>query len=121
MHHVVSMFPWWVETEHLLQPIEEFAGRALGDAYCAIALNVRMPADRDDTCAGPADVSTQEQQVYDLLHVLRATAMLSYPHAEASHDIIGLEIHMRRLLKLRARQTGLLFDSGPRRCPQVCA
>src|SRR6266404_964004 len=68
-----------------------------------------------------ADVSAQEQQVYDLLHILGAAKVLSYPHAIAGHDTIGFKVNLRHLFELRARETRLLLDCRPWGCPQVCA
>src|SRR5580704_14422354 len=75
----------------------------------------------DNSRAEPADVSAQEQQVYDLLHVLRAAKVLGYPHAIAGHDVIGLKVNVCRLIELRVREARLLLDCSPRRCPQVSA
>src|SRR3984893_12302754 len=75
----------------------------------------------DNSRAGPADVSAQEQQVYDLLHVLGAAKVLGYPHAIAGHDTPSLKINVRHLFELRSRETRLPLDCRPWRRPQVCA
>src|SRR6266481_8125579 len=80
-----------------------------------------MPPHGNDSRAQSADVSAQEQQVYDLLHVLGAAKVLGYPHAIAGHDTGGLKVNLSRLFELVAREAGLSLDGSPRRCPQVCA
>src|SRR5579864_3034862 len=80
-----------------------------------------MASHGDNSRAGPADISAQEQQVYDLLHILGAAEVLSYPHAIAGHDTISLKVNVRRLFELCARETRLSLDCRPRCCPQVYA
>src|SRR3546814_18736430 len=61
-----------LEPEHVAHAIEIGRGRLFIDAHSAIALDVRMPADRRDTRAGLAEISLEQQQIGDLLHQLRA-------------------------------------------------
>src|SRR5713226_7071559 len=121
MYYIVSVIPRRVEAEHLLQSVQEFAARPLRDTNSEIALHVRVASYGNDACAGPTDISAQEQQIDDLLHVSGAAAVLSNSHAIAGHYTIGLEVDVRRLFELLARETRLPLDRGPRRCPLVCA
>src|SRR5713226_1559708 len=121
MYYIVSVIPRRVEAEHLLQSVQEFAARPLRDTDSAIALHVRVASYRNDACAGPTNISAQEQQIDDLLHVSGAADVLSNPHAIAGHYTVGLQVDARRLFELLARETRLPLDRRPRRCPQVCA
>ena len=97
MHYIVTAITRWIEAEDLLQLIQKFLAGPLGDAHSAIALHVRVSSHRDDARARSADVPAQQQQVHDLLYVLSAAKVLSDTHAEAGHDIVGLEINLGRL------------------------
>src|SRR3546814_2563017 len=55
------------ETEHVADAIEIGPARFLVDANGAVALDVRMAADRRDARAGLAIVALEEEQIGDLL------------------------------------------------------
>src|SRR3546814_5882511 len=69
------------ETEHVADAIEIGPARFLVDANGAVALDVRMAADRRDACAGLAIVALEEEQIGDLLDELGPPLMLGDPHA----------------------------------------
>src|SRR3546814_1565610 len=69
------------ETEHVADAIEIGPARFLVDANGAVALDVRMAADRGDARAGLAVVALEEQQIGDLLDELGHPLMLGNPHA----------------------------------------
>ena len=73
-----------VDAAGLGQPVEELLGRAVVDAAGAVALHVRVPADRRRAGALAADVAAQQQQVDDLAD--RVDAVLLLGHAEAPGD-----------------------------------
>src|SRR3546814_7725109 len=82
----MAMFARRLEPEHVAHAIEIGRGRLFIDAHSAIALDVRMPADRRDTRAGLAEISLEQQQIGDLLHQLRAFPVLGDPHAVRSEE-----------------------------------
>src|ERR1700676_1261990 len=113
-HHVMPMLPRRIEAENPLQLVQEFGGRSLADAYGTIALNVGMSSHGNYACARPADISTQQKQIHDLLHVLSSAKVLSDPHAIAGHHAIGLKVDFGRLFELCLRETGLSLNFRPR-------
>src|SRR3546814_1363753 len=74
------------ETEHVADAIEIGPARFLVDANGAVALDVRMAADRGDARAGLAVVALEEQQIGDLLDELGPPLMLGNPHAVRSEE-----------------------------------
>src|ERR1700686_2855025 len=121
MHHVVPMLPRRIETENTLQSIQKFRSRSLANAYGTIALNVGMSSDGNYACAWPADISAQQKQIHELLHVLGSAKVLSHPHAIAGHHAIGLKVDFGRLFELRLRETGLPLNFRPRCSAEVLA
>src|ERR1700730_7415373 len=121
MHYVVPMLPRRIEAESPLQSIQEFGGRSLANAYGTIALHVGMSSHGNYACAWPADISTQQKQIHELLHVLGSAKVLSDPHAIAGHHAIGLKVDFGRLLELRLRKTGLSLYFRPRCSAEVLA
>src|SRR3546814_2143607 len=64
---MMAMIARRFETEHVADAIEIGPARFLVDANGAVALDVRMAADRGDARAGLAVVALEEQQIGDLL------------------------------------------------------
>src|SRR3546814_6755968 len=78
---MMAMLARRFETEHVADAIEIGPARFLVDANGAVALDVRMAADRRDARAGLAIVALEEEQIGDLLDELGPPLMLGDPHA----------------------------------------
>src|SRR3546814_12242840 len=80
-HRVMAMFARRLEPEHVAHAIEIGRGRLFIHAHSAIALDVRMPADRPDTRAELAGISLEQQQLGDLLNTVPAFPELGEPQS----------------------------------------
>src|ERR1700687_337317 len=121
MHYVVPMLPRRIEAENSLQSIQKFGSRSLTNTHGTIALNVGMSSHGNYACAWPADISAQQKQIDELLHVLGSAKVLSDPHAIAGHHAVGLKVDFGRLCELRLRKTGLSLNFRPRCSAEVLA
>jgi hypothetical protein len=91
-HGVVAMLPRRFESKGPFDAIQQRIRRLLGDADGAVALHIGVAAQRADSCAGLAEIATQEQQVRDLLHVRGALRVLGDSHPVADDGGVGLGI-----------------------------
>src|SRR5712692_5078959 len=64
---VGSVLAWWVEIEFLSKLLHECFAHALANPHRAIALHVRVTAHRTRSGPGTPDVSTEQQEIHDLL------------------------------------------------------
>ena len=110
---VEAVLPRRVEAELLLEGVQEVCRRPLPDAHRAVALDVGVAADREQSGAGLADVALQEGDVADLLDGRDRVAVLGDPHRPADDGRVGVAEHLRRLLDLCAGQPGGLLDGHP--------
>src|SRR5262249_44233510 len=74
-------FARWLEAERIANAVEQRSWRTFVDADRAIALHVAMTTNGTDARARLADIPAQQEEVRDLLHVLRAVRMLRDAHA----------------------------------------
>ena len=68
-HRVVAMLTRRFEAEDPLDAFQHGGGRFLGNADRAVSLHIGMAAQRADACPWFSEISTQQQQVCDLLDV----------------------------------------------------
>ena len=83
LDHRMAFVPRRLEAEDVAHPVEELGLRPLGDADGAVALHVRMTAQRADAGPGAPDIALEQQQVGDLLDVAGTGRMLGDAHAVA--------------------------------------
>ena len=94
----------WIEAEHSLDAVEQCRARLFVDTHGAVALHVGVTAHRTNSRAWLAEITTQQQQVGNLLHVRSARPVLSDPHTVDSDYRLGPHIDRGDPLDLRARQ-----------------
>ena len=102
---MVTMSARRLEAEHFLDLVQQCRLWLFVDADGAVALHVRMAADRADPSSGLAEIPAQQQQIYHLLHVCGTEAVLGDPHAVDDDDGARPHIDGRHALQLFARQT----------------
>ena len=72
-----------MKAEYLLDLAKHFGARLLVDPDRPVALDVGVAANRADPRSWPAEISPHQQQIGDLLDVVRALLVLGDPHAVA--------------------------------------
>src|SRR3546814_1709853 len=102
------------ETEHVADAIEIGPARFLVDANGAVALDVRMAADRGDARAGLAVVALEEQQIGDLLDELGPPLMLGNPHAVTDDRRVRADVDFGAAAELRLLDPRGGAEVGPR-------
>src|SRR5262245_64949220 len=88
------------EPEHFLDLIEQLRLGLLVDAHRSVTLHVGVTAHRTDAGAGSAEIAPQQQQIDDLLDVLRAVTMLGDAHSVADDHRFRLHVDRGRALEL---------------------
>ena len=111
----VAMLARRLEAERLLQVIEQLGVGDLGDADGAIALHVRVAAQRADAGAFTADLTAHQHEVGKLLDDLRAVPVLRQAHAVAKDDVLGVGVDLRGAFHFAPRQPRTAFDLLPLR------
>ena len=84
MHHVEAVFRWRCKIEFGAEPLQKVWRGTLPDAHGAVALHIAVAAHRTGTGARAAHVTTQQQQVHDLLDVRHAILVLCHAHRPAA-------------------------------------
>src|SRR3546814_20908185 len=89
------------EAEDVADAVEIGLRRFFVDADGAVALHVRMTADRRDARAGLAEIALEEEEVRDLLDELGSPLMLGHTHAVADARRVRAEIDFGAAADLR--------------------
>ncbi len=89
------------------QPFEDGVLELRRDADRADPLHVRVPADRHQPGARPADHAAQQRQIANRLHVLHAVGVVRDAHRPAEDDVLGLRVALGDRVDLgqRARRS----------------
>src|SRR3546814_12720732 len=112
---MMAMIARRFETEHVADAIEIGPARFLVDANGAVALDVRMAADRGDARAGLAVVALEEQQIGDLLDELGPPLLLGNPHAVTDDRRVRADVDFGAAADLRLLDPLGGYDVGPMR------
>lgn len=101
-YDVVAVLAGRGEAELLLQGVQEGRGGALEDAHGAVALHVRVAADRADARAGTADVAAQQQEVDHFSDRGHGVLVLGEAHGPADDGALGGQDEAEGLVDLLA-------------------
>src|SRR3546814_14280589 len=82
------------EAEDVADAVEIGLRRFFVDADGAVALHVRMTADRRDARAGLAEIALEEEEVRDLLDESGSPLMLGHDHAVADERLVRAAIDL---------------------------
>ncbi len=99
--------------------VEECRGRALVYAHGPVALDIGVTAYRAKAGAGPADIATQEREVYQVLNILGSADVLGDSHAPHQDCGLGFHVDLRRRFQLGLGQPGLSGDGRPGRLTNI--
>ncbi len=83
-------------------------------AHRADALHVRVPANRHQARARPADHAAQQREIADRLDVLHAVNVMRDSHRPTEDDVLRLRVPLGDLVDLRSRHAALGDDLVPR-------
>ncbi len=98
LNRAVTVFLRRPEAKSFFNAVEQFLRRNFGDANGAVTLHVGVAAQRADAGAFFTNIAAHQQQVSDLLHVLRAVLMLGNAHAITDDGSLRTGVQTRNVL-----------------------
>ncbi len=98
LNRPVTVFLRRPEAKSFFNAVEQFLRRNFGDANGAVTLHVGVAAQRADAGAFFTNIAAHQQQVSDLLHVLRAVLMLGNAHAITDDGSLRTGVQTRNVL-----------------------
>ena len=116
---VGAVFARRIKIEFISQLFHERFVHALPDSHCAIALHVRVTTHGTRTRSRTSDVSTEEQEIHDLLNGRDRVPMLGQSHRPAANDAFRIDRDLCRRTNLFARHAAANKNVIPTRSLQV--
>ena len=121
MHHVEAVFRRRCEVELGAEPLQKVRRGTLPDAHGAVALHIAVAAHRTGAGARTAHVTTQQQQVHDLLDIRNAILVLRHAHCPAADHRLRRGNHRRDLPNAQLGNAAAGGDGLPRLGAEVFA
>src|SRR4051794_30931804 len=107
------------EIELLAQRLHEVIAHLFPDAHGPVTLHIAVTAYWTDTGSQTSDMTSQQIEIDDRLHIADAISMLRQPHRPAGNHPLALRRDFSRFPDHFPGQAGTLEDFIPGRRPQI--